>query len=188
MRTAIEVDRVKLTTAIVGAELQGPLKNRSLLHEAVAELYNKSNPPRPITASVVMLRIKDWNLTVQTPMGKRGRSGPMTAEHKAALVAGRSGKRTKRSEKFAKNPELKAGFDELRKKVPERYIPLVDRLENGSAKAGIVLHCLDCVGYCTKEVRQCSAGVQMCALWPLRPYQKADADEDEALAETLEAA
>lgn len=185
-KTAFEVDRVKLTTAITAAELEGPLRNRSVLHEIVAEVYNKNTPPRPITAAVVGLRIKEWKLEVKTPIGKRGRQGPMTEEHKEKLRLGRTGKRASRADKFAKIEGLAEGFEELRQKVPERFLPVVDRLENGSMKAGLILHCLDCTGYCVSEIKRCSAGVQMCQLWPFRPYQKTVSDEDESLAAELD--
>lgn len=176
-RVAFEVDREKLEAAIVKAESGGELGNLSILADKVASLYNSSSPPRDITPSVVKLRITEWGIVVKTKPGKRGR-GALSEDQKAAMQAAR-GKRVPRGEKFAKNSELQAGFDELRKEIPPRFLPLVDRMQAGSQKAAIVLHCLDCVGYSTSEVRHCSAGVQKCAMWPFRPYQKTVVDDIE---------
>jgi len=67
-RAAVQVNRQDLENAIKMVEANGPLKNRSALHDAVSEAMNDPK----ITPSVVLGRIKEWNLDVKTPLGRRG--------------------------------------------------------------------------------------------------------------------
>lgn len=72
-KVAFIVDRAKLEKAVETAEGGGPVPTRSELYKRVSDLYNNDSPPKVITASVVALRLKDWNVNLKTPVGKRGR-------------------------------------------------------------------------------------------------------------------
>lgn len=172
-KRATEVNRFKLEMALKTAEANGPLATRSLLWEKVAEIYNQTETP--ISVSVVMLRIQEWNLPLKTQPGKRG-AGPMTPERIAAMQAAR-GTRVPRGEKFAADPKIQAHFDELEKNTPERFKLLVLKIRNGSKSAAEKLHCIQCGNYSSAEIRECT--VTSCAKWAFRPYQKDDGDEDE---------
>lgn len=163
-RSSAPVDRNLLTQIIVDLENKQEFKNLSHLYIAVSDEYNK-NPVKPITNSIVMLRILEWEIPVKTQKGKKGNSN---------IGMTRKGPRLKRSEKFAKDPKFAEVFNELRKSVKrnggERFLPLVNRAEKGSLKAAVQLHCLDCCAYQTKEVKNCSSYI--CPQWAFRPYQK----------------
>lgn len=49
---------------------------------------------------------------------------------------------------------------------PEKYDDMAKKAENGSRKAAIRLHCLECVGWQSKEVRLCTA--KKCPLYRYR--------------------
>ena len=96
------------------------------------------------------------------------------------------------AEKEALKPKNRVDCQErlriLYQEVPKRYLPLIDRLAEGSRTAAIKLHCLQCVGYESKEVTNCTA--TQCPIWPVRPYQpklsesEGYATEDQAANET----
>ena len=78
-KVAFEVDKEKLEAAVKQVESNGPLGSRKVLDSAVAEAYNASNPPREITAAVVSLRLSAWNISLVTPLSKRGRKKVLQA-------------------------------------------------------------------------------------------------------------
>jgi hypothetical protein len=174
-RRTVEVHQATLRECIVQAEAKGPLSNLNALWAKVSDLYNLREVPEQITPSVAMLRVKEWNITVKTQPGKRGRSGAMTAEQKAAMAAGRK----PRAEKFKDDPVIQAGFVQLRREINPRFSTLLDKLtEQGSMRAAVALKCLDCSNEQTVEVRNCPC--TSCPLYAFRPYQnKADTDEEE---------
>lgn len=66
-RVAVEVNKQALKAAIAEAEENGPLRTQSILWEKVAEIYNRMVPNRkPISASVVYLRVREWKINVRT--------------------------------------------------------------------------------------------------------------------------
>ena len=78
MRTAAPVDRKLLERALVEVEAS-PVPNLSALWKSVADRYLALNPEiTPISASLVMARVKEWELPVKTQPGKIGRQ-PSTA-------------------------------------------------------------------------------------------------------------
>lgn len=180
MRVAKAVDRPLLESCVAECESSGPLKNRSILYESVTQLYN-SKTDVPLTASVVMLRIRDWGIACQTPFGKRGRGGgfgrekgvPLSEEQKAAMKAGRAKKNGKNHPK--KEAHLKALKEKLVYNKAERYIPLAEKAGNGNKRAAIKLFCLECMGYCVKEVRDCTE--VGCPFYCGRPFQKFTDDQ-----------
>ena len=184
MKTPFPVDRKALKASILAVESNGPKSNRTALYEEVANHYNAAvNPAKFLTHSVVGLRIKEWKLTVETPVGKRGRSA-MTEDQKAAMAAGR-GNRRGRGEKFAANNAIVSSLNEMEKNTPERFLPIVEKIKAGSMSAAVRLHCLECSGFVTSEVRNCVC--TSCALFAFRPYQGA-VEVEEAVEVEAEAA
>jgi len=174
------IDRPKLEQAIKQAEKDGPLKNRGELWEAAADIYNGMDVPETLTHSVVYLRVKEWEIEVKTPVGKRGRAaGPMSQETKDKMRESRKNSQTK-SEKFSSSEDAQEHFEELRKFIPKRFHSLIASIANGSRAAAVKLNCLQCCGYATKEVKICTSK-KSCPLWLFRPYQtKAEAAEFDA--------
>ena len=170
-RRTIVVDKAKLENAITIVEKDGGLENLTTLFQKVAEVYNTDNPPENITFSVVGLRVKEWNIQVKTTPGRRGRQpgeGMNVDGH--ALAAKRA--KNKKAKFNSENAHL--AFVAMREKTPERFHPLINRIEKGSRAAAAKLFCLQCVGFETKEVRECTS--KECPMYLFRPYQNSDDD------------
>jgi len=164
------IDRPMLEEAIKQAEKDGPLKNRGELWDAAASIYNSMDVPETLTHSVVYLRVQEWEIEVKTPVGKRGRAaGPMSQATKDKMKESRKNSKTK-AEKFSSSDEAQEHFEELRKRMPKRVHSLIAAIAKGSRSAAVKLHCLDCCGYVTKEVKICTSK-NCCPLWLFRPYQ-----------------
>lgn len=175
-KKTIEVDRVKLVSAINQAENNGPLKNLDALWTAAAELYSKNAPPVEISKSVVCLRATAWALPIKTTKG-RAVGTPLSDEQKAAMQAGRTGPRLSRADKFNADPKVQEGFRIIKEETPERFSGIVQRLtEQGSMKAGMALVCLQCTVFQPGEIRQCQ--IYNCGAYAFRPY-KGDKSGDE---------
>ncbi len=157
-RKAIEVNPTELQTQISQLEAAqadgGKFPNRSALWVALeATEWAKSRNPRPLTAQVAMLIAKANNLTVATPVGKRGRE-----KGQAPVNAG------KRKPKQLNTVWL----DAMKKEMPE-YTKLAEKAAKGSLKAVIKLNCLNCCCLQKKEVSLCV--ITGCPLWGVRPYK-----------------
>lgn len=65
--------------------------------------------------------------------------------------------------------------------VPAAYSALFERCYRNEVfkPERIKAKCLDCCGYQRMEVKYCRATA--CPLWPIRPYQGKDGDEDQNL-------
>lgn len=185
-RVKLEIPSHELQKAIEEAEKNGPFENRSKLHDAVAATdWAKNFQPKPVTASVVGLRIAEFGLECKTPKGKRGR--------RPGQKIGGNGpvNRTSRKEKFAANPQIKSHFDEMDEHIvrvcdnPDRWLSLNNKARKGSVTAAIKLNCAACMGFdnVASMVRGCTAR-GTCPLWAVRPYQNltvegSDVDSDE---------
>ena len=166
-KVAIPVDRERLVNAIRQIEAGGPLKNQGVLWKKAAEFYNRG-ADRPITFSVVALRVREWKIEVKTQPGKKGRQGPMTEEQKAKMQAARAAAGPRGSKPKLKN--IDEIFAEQRKSTPEEFHPLLEKAQAGSKVAAVKLKCLDCAAWQKSEVAQC--GILGCALYHIRPYKK----------------
>jgi hypothetical protein len=186
MKKTVLVDREKLQSAIQQAEANGPLGGMTQLWKKVSDIYNVVVPDAPISSTVVYLRATDWKLEYKTQPGKKGRSGPMTEEQKAAMAAARSSMvRRSRGEKMACLSGASKHFETLRKITPKSFQGLVDKVEKGSLTAAIKLMCIQCMGFEKKNVWDCRG--LTCPMYLHRPYQKAE-DAEAAEAEDTEVA
>jgi len=160
-RTKLVVHKMDLKQQIDLAECHQTFDTRQALAEAIADTdWAKNYQPKPITASVVLLRIAEFGIEPKTPKGKRGRAKgtKLSSSQKAAMQAGRGKKRID-----------KGTIEELRASVPLSLYPLVDRIENGSKVSAIKMKCLECCCFVKSEVRDCE--IKTCPLWSIRPYQ-----------------
>jgi hypothetical protein len=166
-----------LAASIQEAEKDGGLVNRGVLWEKVAELYNANLPEgySKVLPSTVYVKVRELNLPVKTEKGKR--SGGVIN-----FTGKRKSKRPK-AEEFAENFDIQQSLKEMRQRVPLRLIdrldPILKQIAAGSRSAGVKLHCLECSGYVSKEVRECV--MKHCALYPFRPYQQKISQEEEEL-------
>jgi hypothetical protein len=183
-RVALIVDRDRLVRAISAVEAAGPLSNMSALWVAAAAKYNDGHTGQCISPSVVYLRATEWKLEFVTKAGRRGRSGPMTPEHKAAMLGAR-GAKVSRRDKLSKNPLTPIVVSNMKRYAPSRLHVLVDQVGHGSMKAAIKLMCCGCMGYedMSASIRDCTS--HGCPLYLLRPFQKAT-DTEETLVKTDE--
>lgn len=91
---------------------------------------------------------------------------PPSAVGKTGTALARELRRTARQA----DPERRLHYKQLRRRVPEKYLPLVTKAENGSRTAACKLTCLDCANYVVSEIRHCAlAGT--CPMWGIRPFQ-----------------
>ena len=161
-RKPVDIDLEELKKTILEVEKDGPLKNRDALHVAVGE---KMEPK--VSKSVVMLRIRDNNIEVKTPLGKRGRQpgegGPVNRQPRASKIDAKNVKEI-RKELFgiaSLSSQPTSTFNVLKKKL--------DRLENGSMKAAVQLMCITCTQGDKMSIKHCSC--LDCPLWSFRPYR-----------------
>jgi hypothetical protein len=177
-RVKVEITKGELEEVIQTLEAEnGPYKNRSALHDAVAETdWAKYQDPKPITAAVVGLRIAEFGIEPLTPKGKKGRPAGFNPQINQA-------KRRQTKKAILSNPRVDIIFDRLAKDAPVSLQRTVERARRGSLAAAVKVQCCHCVGFeqAAENIRGCSA--TMCALYPFRPYQSItvngeDADDD----------
>jgi len=161
----LEVDRDELQKIVTDLESRQTFPNPSALWKAVEETdWAKAYQPRPVTSSVAYKQAKDLGIQYKTRPAKRG-LGNLTEEQKAAMQAARKNRKP-RSEKMK---AFAGTFTELRKEVPERFLPLVDQAAKGSLRAAMKLICLGCTAYQPVEIKLCE--ITACPMFPHRPYQ-----------------
>lgn len=159
-KVAIQVNREELQMAIRALENLNSFSNRTQLWQAVENSdWAKSLAPRPLSGQMAMLKAKQFDLEIKTPLGRKGRekgSGPIPG----------GGRRKK-----------KVGEDNLREviaglpvELKEKYAKTIEKFENGSLKAAVKLKCLDCCNWSSGEVGNCE--MLSCTLWSHRPYKR----------------
>jgi hypothetical protein len=161
----LEIDRDEFQRIVTDLESKQTFPNPTALWQAVEKTdWAKAQSPRPLTASVANTRAKELGIQCRTKPSKRG-IGELTEEQRAAMQAARKNRKP-RAEKMR---AFASTFEQLRKTVPERFLPLVDRAEKGSLRASIKLNCLECSAYQPGEIKLCV--ITSCAMFPHRPYQ-----------------
>lgn len=180
-RRTIEVSKAMLVKAIAQVEKDGGIDGGVVaLHKLVATVYNGMKVPEQVSFSVVGLRIAQWKLAIKTQPARRGGDG-------SQLRRTSKGPRRTKKQKFAKNDGIQNSLVQIRLTTQNamvgyggnkhRFDSLIDAIENGSRSAAVKLNCLQCCGYVTAEVRNCTG--YECPMWPFRPYQgDLEAEED----------
>jgi hypothetical protein len=148
-KQAIQINREDFQNVISSLELNGGFTSRSALWSAIeGSEWAKKLTPRPLTAQVAMLKAKEFNLDIKTPLGRKGATkGAVRPQRKRISL------------------EM---IDDI--EIPEKYKGLKERMKKGSIKAHLKAHCLSCSNWIAKEVRLCQ--IKKCALFPIRPFQK----------------
>jgi hypothetical protein len=171
----LEVDRDELQRTVNELEGKQTFPHLSALWKAVeGTSWAKSYQPRPVTASIAAARAKELGVQYSTRPAKRV-LGVITEKQRAAMQAGRKNRKP-RSEKMK---AFASAFEEMRKLVPVRFLPLVAQAEKGSLRAAMKLKCLECSSYLSSEVKQCP--ITNCSLFPQRPYVRIAKDLDAEL-------
>lgn len=154
-RTKLEINKEEFQAVVTELEKNQEFRNPSALWKAVENtLWARSQKPRPMTASVAYMRAKELGITYKVVPSKRADFG------------GKKGPRTPRIKKMK---AFAPSFAKMRLCTPERYLPLVDKAEQGSKMACIKLKCLECSAWQGSEVRRCV--ITHCPLFPIRPFQ-----------------
>tara|TARA_Y100000310_G_scaffold308553_1_gene351769 strand:+ start:3735 stop:4328 length:594 start_codon:yes stop_codon:yes gene_type:complete len=169
-KTRLNVPKDELQAAINEAEKETTFTSRADLFKVVAQSsWARFFQPKPLTVSMIQVRVNELGVELQTPPGKRGWQGGPRVQR---------GPRKTRKQKFAEDPAIVNAFERLAEKVPERFQPVVDKMRNGSRTAAVKLKCLDCCAYQVAEVKFCTCVA--CPLWAFRPYKSTaiDAEED----------
>lgn len=160
------IDKAEFQSVVNDLEGKQTFPNPSYLWKAVeATSWAKRQSPRPLTASVAYCRAKELGIVTRTKGGKRGAS-TLTPEHKAAMQVGR----TQRTPRASKMQGYSTTFKELKRQTPTRWLPMVERAEEGSLRAAISLKCLDCTSFQVQEIKDCAC--VECSLYPHRPYKR----------------
>lgn len=171
-RTKLEIDPKEFQAVVNQLEEDHDFRNPSELWLAVEKTeWAKQQKPRALTVSVAASRAKELGIVTKAKPGKRGRL-PGSGGFPAGVTRAA---RVPKAEKLAKSSGAQESFDRIRKMTPERFLPLVDRMEKGSRSASVKLMCLQCCGFEVKEVKLCVS--KSCPLWIFRPYQKIDMDK-----------
>jgi hypothetical protein len=161
-RIKLVIDKVELVRVISELENAHTYPNMGELLKAIEDTpWAKGLQPRPLTAQVAYLRIKELGIVCKTPKGKRG--GTISEERIAKMQANR-GVRVVRSEKLKK---YIPSFEAMKQTFPANCMPIIERAQKGSIKAAITLKCLECSSYQRAEIRKCV--ISDCALFPVRP-------------------
>lgn len=75
MRTPTVINEDTFKSALETVESNGPLKNRGILYQKVANQYNREKGElKEISAAIVRSRVLEWSLSVKTPLGRRTKS------------------------------------------------------------------------------------------------------------------
>jgi hypothetical protein len=167
-RAGIVVDEFELRSQLMKAENSNKFGSRSELFDFVCDTEwarqrrDTLGRVAALTPPVLYQRVKQFNIDLQTPMGKRGRPNI----HESANPANRKS----REEKFSTDSKVKDAHAVLAGETPATYSNLVNRIKKGSAVAAIRLKCLECSNFQPKEVKYCT--VTGCPLWAFRPYRQ----------------
>ena len=174
-RVATEVDQPKLTAALLEAEKDGPLANRSLLYTKVAEIYNNTSDNK-ISPSVVNLRIESWQLVCKTEKARIRTVkdvGDVPTKTSAVVSTapddGKADLKVKYGKEMTYAQNMKGIRHLLVRNGMKKYLPLLDKIANGSKAAAIKLNCLQCCGFEKKEVKFCTC--TDCPMFTFRPYR-----------------
>ncbi len=164
-RTKLEISKAEFQKVVTDLEASQVFDNPSYLWKAVEQTEWAQNlKPRPLTASVAYMRAKELGIVYNTKPGKLGRE------------ALESGVRKVRKAGSIKMRKFVDSFTKMRKEMPKRYHPLIERAEKGSKTACVKLKCLECANWQTSEVRKCV--ISSCPLFPIRPFQGKNDEED----------
>lgn len=174
-RVSVVVDKNELISAINKVEENGPLATQSDLYTQVAAEMRETFKRFDVTPSVVMLRIKEWAISVKTePARKVVRKTKDVIQKRNPLVKAGGTIDKKKTSVSITVPRVTVTNGvineiELRSSFPASAQGLVDKSLQGDLRAAIALNCLDCAGMNKETVRTCH--ITNCPLWLFRPFK-----------------
>lgn len=178
-RVSFAVNRSLLEDCIREVENKQTFSTQLKLHKAVENLYNSKAKIKGITFSIVMLRIKEWNIQIKTQKGKRGlaKGVPLSAERKQKMQDGRKeNSKTKKLISSKKNENGSIVPGNRFQYVPSNYHALQIKAETSLA-AAVKANCYACQAWTPREdginkVKECK--VFACPMWTHRPGYKTE--------------
>ena len=169
-RAPLVISKDELEAKLHELESSNQFGNRNELYAALAKTewaktrVNTTGRVIPLNPAVIYTRVRDFNIQLKTPVGKRG------------LPKGT--KRMTRKEKTEKNsndPRLIGIKQRIvfsaanhRKSLKEPVTKLVDKALGGSKAAAIKLKCLECCCWVASEARNCKTFE--CPLFLVSPF------------------
>lgn len=158
-RKAVQVDTNELQEQIKQLEIANKFENRTQLWTALeVTSWAKNQIPVPLRGQMAMLKAKEFNLIISTPVGRRG-------QLKGYKPTG--GGRKKRVLSTVSVQAVTSTVPNDQRKKLEKTL---SKLATGSMRAAVKLKCLDCTNWCPGEVALCE--MQDCSLWNFRPYKR----------------
>lgn len=156
------IDLEVLKTVITVVEKESPDGGLTHAWKEVERLYREKT-----NSNVSMITLKKEGLTLNIKAKPKGNK--RLADHRPT------------ERKPRKRKDMSEHSERMRKEIIDhgkpQYLPLVDKMENGSMKARIKLGCIRCFGYDAKEVKHCTS---MACVWhPVRPYQDKETSSDD---------
>jgi len=177
-RPSIVITAEELQKQLQEAESARTFKNWSALFEYVANTVwgktriNSLGKPQPLTAAVIYQRVMQFKLTdvIQTGKGKKGQKEGKPRPPARQDLHERAGKYQKKfCDDYYYSGAWGISTDSARVKQ-KRMLKYIERLEQGSLKAGIALKCIDCCNGSFFEVQNCR--MFDCALYSISPLTK----------------
>jgi hypothetical protein len=154
-RKKIDVDGDLLKKTIASLETKNKYDNLSALYKDVAKEMD-------VPASVIPLRVLEFQIPILTKPGRRGRQ---KGEQPFINIKNKGQKKTSPLD----SPDGRRSVAWIKKNTPAKYKKLADRYPK-SLRGAIKLHCLHCVDFQKAEITYC--GCTECVLWIHRPYAK----------------
>jgi len=179
-RIKIDIKKSELIYVILAVEANGPLANRSVLHDAVAASAWARKHPANITPAVVGLRIKEFGINPKTQMGRKFRdkgvlpapAAPIGNEIRRTTVKPESVlvvvKHTPMTGSFSRDGNV---FDRLKADAPRVYHSKIESARRGCKDSAIEINCAQCVGFEDVEVNVRGCVTNTCIMHSFRPYQ-----------------
>lgn len=153
-RAALIIDKDRLKEEIDRAEAAQTFENQSRLLEYLCttdfakSIKDSTGKIRTILPGNLYSKIKEYGLTVKTAKGKKGGNKP--------------GKRAARGRR--------SNAKEMIASTPKEFKHIAEKAADGSMKATIKLHCLQCCCFVASEVKACQ--IKTCGWWDWLPRDK----------------
>ena len=170
----LKMDLSKMKSTITKIDTEGDFRNWSEMQAAVAN--SEYGREVGISAPNVYNFINKHKLEIKTPRAKRG-------DGLKRLRSSTNTVKTTRGEKFKNDEKAQESIKATRRDIKflcgskaPRYFNILNKLENGSMKAGVAVACLQCMAGDAKEVRDCD--IIGCGLHLFRPWKKENNDDE----------
>lgn len=162
----IELNKSTVEQIVAKLEAAKTYPNRNALYKDIVDELVKNHGYKPFSSATIYLRVKEWNLELKTPQGKRGGGLKGNPE---ALKNWRESNKNGEGPKSRNVDNTKPLIQFWSKEMNGKYLKLAKSIKRGSLKAAVKLKCLECANFQLEEIKDCQC--TDCPLWPVRPYK-----------------